>query len=382
MLGEGVRRCRAAALVAAAAVSASLLFAVAAPPPARAGTPGWLSEVNRYRTAAGLNPVTDQPAWDRGLRHHLTYLEKTPGRYFSGQYQSFHTENPASPYYTADGAQEAANSDLDEGGAHSPLQAIDLWLAAPFHAVGMLRAQLTQIALADDPKAGFAGLDVLRGMDTSLPAATTPILFPGPGITTNLLTFGGESPDPLQTCGWPDGDTVGLPLIALLPQAPAASLTARLSGPGGASSTGAGTLCLVDEHTYRSSDPVYGATGAAILQGDNAVFLIPRRPLRTGRYTATIDQPGEPAVTWSFSAKAPRTSIHAARVRGDTLEVQITTPPGTLLRCALSARVGRGWAPSRFTRCWPTTVYSGLHRGRYRLSVRSAAGNASRTIRV
>ena len=167
-----------------------------------AAQPAWLTEINMYRAATGLAPVSDEPAWDVGIEHHLTYLEKTPHSYFTGQYQSAHTENPASPYYTSDGATEAGYSDLDEGEAHSALEAVDIWLAAPFHAVGMLRAQLTQVALADDPATRYAGLDVIQGLDYALPAATTPILFPGPGVTTDLVSFGGESPDPLETCGW------------------------------------------------------------------------------------------------------------------------------------------------------------------------------------
>ena len=62
---------------------------------------------------------------------------------------------------------------------------------------------------------------------------------------------------------------------------------------------------MVDRHHYRSSDPVYGPTGAQILAGDNAVLLIPLRPLRPGRYHVRIRQPRRPDVSWSFSAVRP-----------------------------------------------------------------------------
>jgi len=55
-----------------------------------------------------------------------------------------HTENPASPYYTSDGATEGGDSDLVEGVVVGDVQTIDTWLTAPFHAIGMLRAQLSQ----------------------------------------------------------------------------------------------------------------------------------------------------------------------------------------------------------------------------------------------
>jgi hypothetical protein len=346
--------------------------------------PAWLAEINMYRAAAGDAPASNEPAWDLGIEHHLTYLEKTPHSYFTGQYQSAHTENPASPYYTSDGATEAGYSDLDEGEAHSALQAVDIWLAAPFHAVGMLRAQLTQVALADDPTTGYAGLDVIQGLDYALPAPTTPILFPGPGVTTNLVSFGGESPDPLETCGWSPASGAGLPLIVLLPQAPAAGLTATLSGPGGVASTANGELCVVDEFTYHSSDPIYGPTGASILQGDNAVFLIPRRSLTTGTYQVSMLQSGQPDIDWSFSAMAPvtRTTILGIHVHGHMVDVSIATPSGTALRCALVARTRHGFARASYHRCGSSTVYRHVAAGRYRLVVESSEGEASRGFAV
>jgi len=113
-----------------------------------------------------------------------------------------------------------------------------------------------------------------------------------------------ESPDPLETCGW-QGQQVGLPLIALLTQAPAAGLTASVSGPAGSETTGDGTLCLVDQNTYQSTDPVYGPTGLAILKADRAVLLIPRAPLASGPYSVDIAQPGQPDIRWSFTADIP-----------------------------------------------------------------------------
>lgn len=265
--------------------------------------PGWLGGVNLYREGSGLPPVSDQPAWDAGIQHHLTYLADTPSDYQTGAYASAHTENPQSPYYTSDGAHEAASSNLITGATgESDVELIDGWLDSPFHAVGILRPSLTQVAFVSDPSSGDAGLDVISGLDQSQGSPSAPILFPGPGMTTNLSRFAGEYPDPRETCGW-SGDSVGLPLIALLTQDPDPSLTAQLRSPGGSTeSTANGELCLVDDHTYRSSDPVYGSNGASILQTDHAVFLIPRAPLAAGAYVATISQAGQPDITWSFGS--------------------------------------------------------------------------------
>ena len=108
----------------------------------------------------------------------------------------------------------------------------------------MLRPALQQVAFDSNSTTGDAGLDVISGL-TGSSAHSNPVLFPGPGMTTNLTSYSGnELPDPLQTCGW-TGDSVGLPLIALLPSAPIGGLTATLNGPTGTESTSAGTLCVV-----------------------------------------------------------------------------------------------------------------------------------------
>jgi hypothetical protein len=292
--------------------------------------PEWLSEINKYREAAGLAPVSEEPAWTPGLENHLTYLEDTPSEFYAGPYVSLHTENPASPYYTESGAREAGYSDLTEGDGRTPLQAIDAWWTAPFHAIGMLRPQLTKVELADRPTSGDAALDVIQGIDYALPKPSAPVLFPGPNVTTDLSQFnGGELPTPLETCGWQTVGPVGLPLIMLLPEPPSTSLTASLTGPGGRMESSAnGELCIVDEDTYRSSDPTYGEDGRAILAGENAVLLIPRNQLVNGAYTVTAQQPGQSDIDWSFNVAVPAPSPTSAPilvgypVEGDTLSAE------------------------------------------------------------
>ena len=268
----------------------------------------WLGEVNYYRQAAGLAPVHEDAAWDQGIRNHVVYLAKTLPRYLTGAYASLHTENPASPYYTATGAKEAASSNLFYGEVgFSPRDFIDGWLSAPFHAVGILRPQLKLVAFAYSASTGDAGLDVISGLDYAQPLPKTPVLFPGPGAPTDLSTFRGESPDPLQTCGWQRlAEAVGLPLVLLLPSPPGVSLTARLTRPGDVVETSAnGGLCVVDSHTFVSADRFYGPTGADILKGDNAVFLVPRAPLTPGNYQVSVSQPGHADISWQFRNTEP-----------------------------------------------------------------------------
>jgi hypothetical protein len=266
----------------------------------------WLGEINRYRAAAGLGAVTDQSTWDAGILAHLSYVASTPKGQESGRYASLHTENPVSRYATGAGALEASRSDLFfDSTALTPVGFIDGWLSAPFHAIGMLRGRLTQVAFATSPNGSAAGLDVIGGLADQEAGPSSPILFPGNEMTTDLTSYtGGESPDPLETCGWSSTSaSYGLPLIALLPSAPTAGLQAQVVGTDGSTmSTANGQLCVVDEATYRSTDPVYGSTGKQILQDDHAVLLIARRPYTAGHYDVTINQDGRPDIDWSFTA--------------------------------------------------------------------------------
>ena len=263
----------------------------------------WLGELNYYRVAAGLAPVSENTSLEPGILAHLTYLEDTPSSYLqTPPYQSMHTENPASPYYTPAGAYEASMSNLMVGWpSYTNVQFIDGWLTAPFHALGMLRPELTQVGFAAQNGAAGLGVGSMAGFGHTI---TSPVLFPGPGMTTDLTEFsGGESPSPLPTCGWTTDYHVGLPLIAMLTQAPSATLTATLTAPDGSVASSGGELCLVDANTYVNADPVYGMAGLSSLLADNAVILIPNTPLVAGTYTASISQPGMPNLSWSFTVK-------------------------------------------------------------------------------
>jgi Cysteine-rich secretory protein family len=268
-----------------AVILALAALIVAAP---AAAADDWLGEINRYRTAAGEQPVAADPSLDAGMDAHLVYLENDlqPG-------ESPHMEVQGRPDYSDGGAFEAGQSNIAESipGFSSGTAAIDSWWTSPFHAIGMLRPALAGTELALAPDGEWAMLDVFSDL-TSFAEPTAPVLFPGPGIATNLTSYSGsEVPDPTTVCGSGHSGRYGLPLIALLPAAPATGLSATLAGPSGTQS-----LCVVDQNTF-TSDP----TGQEILEQDNAVVLIPSAPLAKGAYTANITQPGQSAITWSFT---------------------------------------------------------------------------------
>ncbi len=338
----------------------------------------WLGEVNYYRVASGLAPVRDEGAWDQGIRDHLVYLAKTPTSDLTGTYANLHVENPASPYYTAAGAKEAASSNLFYGEVgFTPKDFIDGWLSAPFHAVGILRPQLKLVAFAYSSGTGDAGLDVISGLDYAQALPKAPVMFPGPGAPTDLSTFRGESPDPLQTCGWQKlPEAVGLPLVLLLPSAPGVGMTARLDRPGGVIETNAnGGLCLVDSHTFASSDDIYGPTAVDILKGDNAVFLVPRAPLTPGTYGVSVRQPGRPEITWRFRNTEPvklgafsgsRQSAAFGQNFSMPLEVLLTDTNGRMggpldrARVFFTVSSGRAYFPGKRTSVMTATDADGV----------------------
>jgi len=80
----------------------------------------------------------------------------------------------------------------------------------------------------------------------------------------------------------------GLPLIAMMPNDVTAA-NSTLTGPNGPIQT-----CTL--HKGNVSD----GTAQAILDGDNAVIVMPRDPLADGAYTVTVNSDAG-SVTWSFN---------------------------------------------------------------------------------
>ncbi len=338
----GITMIRRTALV---AVAVALGMVVVGPPTVSLAVPAdsatALETVNVYRIGSGLAPVADDRAGNQGIANHLAYMANTPTSLRTGQYANAHTENPASPWYTTSGDQAARSSNI--GGGTSPRNAIDGWMRAPFHAIGVLRPHLESISFGISAS-GSAMLNVISGLGGS-PSPLPTVLFPGNGSNTYLNQFTGELPDPREGCGGGNGRQFsGLPLIALLPTEPVAGITAELTRPDGSTQIAGADLCVQTGATFNSSDPIYGSTGKAILQGDNAVLVIPRTPLNLGRHGVVLRQPGRPNVSWSFNVVSPsggsggadgsprppgKTTVANAGTGADAALVNLTMTQGT-----------------------------------------------------
>ncbi len=246
----------------------------------------WLAIVNTYRAMSGLDPVTGNSTWSAEAAAHSCYML---------QNGIAHDETPGRPGYTAGGdlAGNSGNVAVSSAVDATPRNHIDLWMTGPFHAIGVLRHNLTSsgfglCAQSNTPTPWHSGgtLDVIRGIDNNRPRPSTPILFPGDGATVPLHSFIVESPNPMSLCGWTG--SAGLPLIAMMPN-DVTSATATITGPSGPIPT-----C-----TLHKGNTSADGTARAILDGDNAVVVMPRQVLADGEYTVSVDSNGGD-VTWSF----------------------------------------------------------------------------------
>lgn len=274
-----------------ALIAAGLGVAVAPAAPATAvDNADWLGIVNTYRSMSGLAPVAAEPAWEVGAVAHSCYMI---------QNDITHVEQPGRPGYTAAGAEAGRNGNVAVSGsmAADARSHIDLWMTGPFHAIGLLRHNLVRTAYGECEGTGGprwqsgATIDVLRGLDPSIPRPAHPIVFPGDGATIALHRFVTESPDPRAMCGWDARQPAGLPLIAMMPTA-VSWAGATLTGPNGAIET-----CVL--HAGNVSDP----TGNSILAGEHAVIVMPRADLVDGTYTSSVATDAG-TVNWSFTVDA------------------------------------------------------------------------------
>lgn len=250
----------------------------------------WLGIVNTYRQMSGLAPVSSNSTWSSQAAAHSCYM------LYNG---IAHDEVPGKQGYTEGGdiAGNSGNVAVSSSYSATARDHIDLWMTGPFHAIGILRHNLTstgfgKCALQDTPTGWRSGgtLDVIRGIDSSRSRPSTPIVFPGNGATIPLNSFITEYPDPVALCGW--SGTAGLPLIAMMPS-DVGSASSSLVGPNGPVQ-----VCSLHQNNTGAN-----ATASAILNADNAVVVVPRTVLADGTYTATVNT-NVGSISWSFTIDA------------------------------------------------------------------------------
>lgn len=285
----------------------------------------WIDTLNYYRIASGLSPVSEDKRLSAAVKKHVTYLTMSDPKYFTGAYVSRHLENPASPYYTVRGSH--SGQEMTSTLTNSQFQSIDLWMAAPFHAIGLMREGLRRAgwASAYNARTGFydTGADILDGLK---PTRTKVIMFPGNGSQSRIDSFTGESPDPRESCGANWSNYSGLPIWVSLPSKPPHQMGAQLVTPAGEMLSSRDQLCIVNEFTMKSSDPVYGSAGKAIIKADHMVLIIPKAPLSPGVQRVSLQLHGKSKISWSFTVIAPLPTI-AVTTTNNSEEITWSAPP-------------------------------------------------------
>jgi uncharacterized protein YkwD len=265
------------------------------PPP----QPGWLKYVNGYRAMAGLPSLVENSTWSSGCWLHARYIVKNDDLQ--------HTEDPANPWYTLEGLFAAESSNLaGDGNVNASDEwAIDTWMQAPFHAVGILDPKLRATGFgsyreADGGIQMGAALDVIRGWGAIPPSVVYPIKWPGDGATVSLRLHWGEVPSPLTSCPGYAAPS-GLPIILQIGSGERTpNVTAHSFTQGGAPLD----HCVFDETNYTYPIGEWQDLARSLLDARDAIVLIPRAPLTSGAtYTASITV-NEETHTWSFTVSA------------------------------------------------------------------------------
>ena len=271
----------------------------------------WLDRLNFYRATAALPPVVEEPALSGPVTQHARYMVAND--------VVQHSQNSRRSWWTPEGAVAATVSNL--AGSRNPNEpdwwAVDVWMQAPFHALGILDPALLRVGFGihrqhDGRKIQTAaGLDVIRGRGSKPAHVTYPIVWPADGTSVPIGIHTSEYPSPLSSCPGYKAPT-GLPLILQLgageeiPRVTRttisvvrSSLDIALDDP----ELVEGSLehCSFDESTYRNRHDVEQALGRSILASRDAVVLIPRKPLQAGSsYRVHVEASGR-TIDWTFT---------------------------------------------------------------------------------
>lgn len=262
--------------------------------------PEWLTRVNLYRATAGLPPAREDEALSRSVWQHARYMVRHD--------VIKHFEKPGDDWATPEGAAAAAASDLAGSSRVSETDswAIDTWMQAPFHAVGILDPALRNVGfgLFSHPGGAIqtaAGLDVLRGRAPASTGVTYPVVWPADGASVPIVAHTSEYPSPLSGCKGYSAPS-GLPLIV---QLGAGETVPHVTGSALFVGNQPLEHCVFDQTNYRNRQQTDQSLGRSILAARNAVVIVPRRPLIPGQtYRARLNTNGR-VIDWTFKISAP-----------------------------------------------------------------------------
>jgi hypothetical protein len=218
-----------------------------------------VQRLSQQREANGIpGGLVERPDWSADCAKHNYYEAQT------GELR--HSEDPSSPFYSAEGNWAAENSVLASGSSWSQGNP---WEEAPIHLIQMLAPQLSEMGAAENDNHNCA--TTWPGYHRSEPASLTAYSYPGNGVSGVVPTErAAESPMvPGALVGLPEGTATGRYLLVYLAgidpsDAPDVTATATLSSGGVA----------VDLRVIDSTNEEIGG-----YMPQPSAFLIPTEPL-------------------------------------------------------------------------------------------------------
>ncbi|MDY7101879.1 MAG: CAP domain-containing protein [Actinomycetota bacterium] len=265
---------------------------------------GWLGTVNAYRASAGLAPVEENATWSADALAHSRYLVDND--------VVSHEEDPDLPGATLGGAIAGANGNVAGTGAASRTDEafVELWMAGPFHAIGILRPDLESVgygAHRDDDAGDIraaATLDVVRGIDPDRAGTDEPVVWPGDGSVVPLREYpGNELPDPVTACPGYSPPT-GLPILVLLPDDAVDVTSSGIDVDGRRVAH-----CRITAESYTHPVQRWEDRGRALLAADNATILVARDPFEDGDRVSVELGAAPYDLRWSFDIGSPSGEI-------------------------------------------------------------------------
>ena len=276
------------------------LLALATADTPRAEPGNWLDRLNYYRATAALPPVVEEPSLSGAVLQHA--------RYMVNHDVVEHAQKARHRWATPAGAEAAAVSNL-AGSLHeneTDQWAIDTWMQAPFHALGILDPSLSHVGFGIHHERNgkiqtAAGLDVIRGRRGPRSTVRYPILWPADGATVPLVAHTDEYPSPLTSCPGYSAPS-GLPLIV---QMGAGEGVPEIMGSVISDGDRFLDHCVFDESNYRNGNDREQALGRSILGARDAIVLIPRQPLRAGTAYRVVIEANRRRIDWTFHVARP-----------------------------------------------------------------------------
>jgi hypothetical protein len=277
----------------------------------------WLVHVNRWRTAARVDPIGENSWLSLGSTQHAQYLVKNgPSdaaafhRYMQALDAAAHTEEFGNPYWTGEGNEAGQYGGIAWG--KDSITDIDGLLIAPFHRL-LILAPWAKVGGYGDYGSYPKRAEVLALRGATPVGIVQPVFFPPDGATMPTgAMVNAEFPNPLEAC---PGYTlpIGLPITVQV----GASVRTQLKSYSLEDATTHSKVetCGIDAETY--PDPY----GQRVLSSYGAIVLIPRKPLASAHeYRVSINS-HRSTYNWTFRiaettpalSQVPQESIRRTR---------------------------------------------------------------------